>query len=227
MSSSASERPARRPRRSDGQRTHAAILETATRVASVEGIHGLTIGRLAEALGVSKSGLYAHFGSKEQLQLETIEAAGSIFDAEVMRPALDAPEGIQRLEALCQAYISYVEHEVFPGGCFFASLLAEMDARPGPIHDLVVSIEQEWQETLAELARQAQRSGELAGKVDVEQLVFQLQACLELTNYHFVLYRDPEVLDLGRRTIVTILAQARGGGHRRRRVTPREAASTR
>src|SRR5919108_3692495 len=102
------EAPGKRRRRTDGERTHAAILEVATRVASVEGIHGLTIGRLAEALGVSKSGLYAHFGSKEQLQLQTITAAEAIFEDEVMRPAFDAPEGLPRLEALCQAYLSYV-----------------------------------------------------------------------------------------------------------------------
>lgn len=221
MSSSADATSERRRRRSDGQRTHAAILEVATRVASVEGIHGLTIGRLAEALGVSKSGLYAHFGSKEQLQLATIEAAGTIFEEEVMRPALEAPEGLARLEALCGAYISYVEHEIFPGGCFFASLLAEMDARAGPIHDLVVSIEREWQDTLARLAHQAQERGELAGDVDVEQLVFQLGACLELTNYHCVLFRDPEVLNVGRRTIATVLEQACGVRTRRRRETPR------
>jgi AcrR family transcriptional regulator len=208
----------KRRRRRDGERTHAAILEVATRVASVEGIHGLTIGRLAEALGVSKSGLYAHFGSKEQLQLETIEAAESIFDQEVMRPALEAPEGLRRLESLCQAYISYVERQVFPGGCFFASLLAEMDARSGPIHDLVLSMERAWQEGLAELIREAQRHGELADDLDVEQLAFQLEACLELTNYHFVLFRDPRVLDRGRRAVATSLEQARGG-HRRTRPT--------
>lgn len=217
MATSSSETGAKRRRRSDGERTHAAILEVATRVASVEGIHGLTIGRLAEALGVSKSGLYAHFGSKEQLQLETIEAAESIFDQEVMRPALEAPEGLRRLEALCHAYISYVERGVFPGGCFFASLLAEMDARSGPIHDLVLSMERAWQEGLAELIRVAQEHGELASDVDVEQLAFELEACLELANYHFVLFRDPQVLDRGRRAVATILERARGK-HRRTRL---------
>ena len=209
MATSSSETRDGRRRRQDGERTHAAILETATRVASVEGIHGLTIGRLAEALGVSKSGLYAHFGSKEQLQLATIDAAGTIFEEEVMRPALEAPEGLPRLEALCEAYLSYIERQVFPGGCFFASLLAEMDARSGPIHDLVVSMEREWQEGLAELIRVAQEHGQLANDVVVEQLVFELEACLELANYHFVLFRDPQVLDRGRRGIATILERAR------------------
>ena len=216
MTTSSSETRDGRRRRRDGERTYAAILEIATQVASVEGIHGLTIGRLAEALGVSKSGLYAHFGSKEQLQLATIEAAGTIFEDEVMRPAFDAPEGLPRLEALCQAYLSYVERQVFLGGCFFASLLAEMDARSGRIHDLVVSMEREWQEGLAQLIRVAQEHEQLASGVDVEQLVFELEACLELANYHFVLFQDPEVLDRGRRGIATILERA-SGGHRRTR----------
>ncbi len=218
MATPSSETRDGRRRRRDGERTYAAILEIATQVASVEGIHGLTIGRLAEALGVSKSGLYAHFGSKEQLQLATIEAAGTIFEEEVMRPALEAPEGLPRLKALSEAYISYVERQVFPGGCFFASLLAEMDARSGRIHDLVVSMEREWQEGLAELIRVAQENGELACDVDVEQLVFELEACLELANYHFVLFRDPQVLDRGRRGIATILERARGGRRRTRQV---------
>lgn len=192
-------------RRSDGERTHAAILEVATQIASVEGLNGMTLGRLAEALEVSKSGLYAHFGSKEQLQLETVAAAQSIFEEEVVRPALEAPEGLPRLEAVCAAYLSYVERQVFPGGCFFASLLAEMDARSGPIHDLVRSGQRAWMDGLGELARQAQRHGELADDADVDQLAFELQACLELANYHFVLFGDPQELERGRRAVAGIL----------------------
>lgn len=209
-----------RPRRSDGERTHAAILEVATQIASVEGVNGMTLGRLAEALGVSKSGLYAHFGSKEQLQLETVAAAQSIFEEEVMRPALQAPEGLARLEAVCGAYLSYVERKVFPGGCFFASLLAEMDARSGPIHDLVRSGQRAWMDALGDLARQAQGHGELAEDADVDQLAFELQACLELANYHFVLFGDAEELERGRRAVAGILQRhvpARRGARRHAR----------
>jgi AcrR family transcriptional regulator len=202
-------------RRSDGERTHTAILEIATRVASVEGIHGLTIGRLAQALGVSKSGLYAHFGSKEQLQLETIAAAQAIFNDEVMRPALEAAKGLPRVEVLCDAYLSYVEREVFPGGCFFASLLAEMDARSGVIHDHVVAGERKWQSGFVALIREAQRRGEIGHDTDAEQLAFQLRGCLELANYHFVLFRDPKVLALARCAIATTLQQARGSSRKR------------
>lgn len=207
-----------KPRRSDGERTHAAILAAATELASVQGLDRLTIGALAEALGVSKSGIYAHFGSKHQLQLETIEAAQAIFEREVVSPAVAAPAGLRRLEALCEAYISYVGRMVFPGGCFFASLLAEMDARPGPLHDLVRAGERQWLGLLQELAAEARRRGEIAADADLEQLAFELDACLELGNYHFVLFREPEVLDRARIAVAGILERAgtttRRGGDR-------------
>jgi AcrR family transcriptional regulator len=198
-----------RRRRSDGERTHAAILEAATRLASVEGLEGLTLGRLAESLEVSKSGVYAHFGSKEQLQLETIAAAQEIFEREVIGPAHQAPAGIERLRALCDAHLSYVERLVFPGGCFFASLVAEMDARTGSIHGLVRAGTQQWIEMLTGMAVEARDRGEIAADVDPAQLVFEVDACLELANYHFVLFRDPEVIERARRAVAGILKRAR------------------
>jgi AcrR family transcriptional regulator len=197
-----------RRRRSDGARTHTAILDRAAQVASVEGVHGLTIGRLADALGVSKSGLYAHFGSKEQLQLETIDAAMAIFDEEVMRPALEAPAGLPQLEAVLEFFFSYVERGVFPGGCFFAGLLAEEDGRDGPIHDVVVEWERASVDGIAELAREAQRRGEIATDIDPDQLAFELYAYIELANFHFILFRDPGVLDRGRRAVRSLLERA-------------------
>lgn len=198
-----------RRRRSDGERTHAAILERATQIASVEGIDGLTLGRLADALGVSKSGVYAHFGSKQQLQLETVQAAGAVFEREVLIPARRSAAGLSRLEALCEAYLSYVERLVFPGGCFFAGLLAEVDARTGPIHDLVREGERQWSRTLQEAAAEAQHRGEIAGDTDLELLGFQLQGCLELGNYHFVLYREARVLERARLAVTGILGAVR------------------
>jgi AcrR family transcriptional regulator len=196
-------------RRADGEQTHAAILEAATRIASVEGVESLTFGTLAEATGISKSGLYAHFGSKERLQRETIEAAWAIFEREVMVPTLEAPPGIARLESLFQAYFSYLERGVFPGGCFFAALLAEMDARTGPIHESVVVLEDTWRRELWDIAGEAQRRGEIRSAVDVKQLVFEIYACLELTSYHYVLFREPEILKRGRRAVDGMLERAR------------------
>lgn len=183
----------------------------ATRLASVEGLGGLTIGRLAEELGVSKSGVYAHFGSKERLQLETVEAARAIFEREVLAPAHLASDGLPRLEALCEAYLSYVERLVFPGGCFFASLLAEMDARTGPIHEMVLAGEREWIDVLAATAGEAKEMGQIAADADVLQLAFEAHACLELANYHFILFRDPDVVDRARRAVAGIIERARAG----------------
>src|SRR5215813_5425076 len=103
-----------------GERTRASILGEAARLATVEGLEGLSIGQLASSIGMSKSGLYAHFGSKEELQLATIETAQEIFDREVTTPGMAAPKG-EQLYAMCDAFLSHVEREVFPGGCFFAS----------------------------------------------------------------------------------------------------------
>lgn len=198
-----------RRRRTDGERTHAAILETATKLASIEGVDGLTVGRLAEELGVSKSGVYAHFGSKRQLQLEVIEAALSIFEREVIRPSSDERTGMRRLEALCEAFLSYVERRVFPGGCFFASLMAEGDARAGAVHEAALESQRAFMGLLVELIRQAQAGGELNKRVDPNQLAFELHACLELANYHFVLFRDPEQITRGRKAVRRILRGAR------------------
>jgi AcrR family transcriptional regulator len=192
-------------RRSDGDRTHKAILNTAAAMASVEGIHGLTIGRLADSLGVSKSGLYAHFGSKEALQLETIETAKAIFEREVILPAYQASEGPPQLESLLAAYFSYLERGVFPGGCFFAGLLAEEDAGDGAIHDVVAGYEVEWIESMSELVSTAQRLGHIAAEADPELVAFELYSCMTMTNFHYVLFKSDEVLSRGRRAMANII----------------------
>ena len=178
------------------------------RLASIEGLSSLTIGRLARELGVSKSGVFAHFRSKQRLQQETIEAAGRVFDREVLGPGLAAPEGRARLERLCEAYLSYVERGVFPGGCFFAQLLAEFDAHEGPIHDELVTGQQGWIGLLEHQIVMAQHQGELDPTVDPAQLAFELYAPLELANYLAVLYRDPSIVDRGRVSVRTSLSRA-------------------
>lgn len=194
-----------RGRRSDGEATHAAILEAAMRLASIEGLGSLTIGRLAGELGISKSGVFAHFRSKQRLQKETIAAAEAVFSHEVVEPALAAPEGRARVEALCEAYLSYVERGVFPGGCFFAQLLAEFDAPQGEIHDQVVLGQRGWLGMLTELVATAQRYGELDPALEAEQVAFELYAHLELANYLATLYRDRSMLDRGRRAVMTTI----------------------
>src|SRR5689334_23789123 len=134
MPESAPDPKANRKRRSDGERSRSAILDTAAALATVDGIGGLSLSRLADAVGMSKSGLFAHFGSKEELQLATIERANEIFDESVLEPAA-ASSGLERLRALAEGYLRYIELDTFPGGCFFASVLAEVDMHPGPVRD--------------------------------------------------------------------------------------------
>jgi AcrR family transcriptional regulator len=192
------------------------ILEAAMRTASVAGLGALTLGRLAKELGVSKSGLYAHFGSKRRLQLETIEAARRVFAREVIEPGLAAPNGLARLEALTEAFLSYVEGDVFPGGCFFAGMLSEFDGQPGQVHDETAADKTLWLGLLAQMARDARDCGELDRKADVEQLAFEVDAALELANYLFVLYRDPKVLEQGRQAIQHAIERRRTGHLARR-----------
>ena len=202
------------PRRADGQETHEQILDAAMRLASVEGLGSLTIGRLAREVGLSKSGLFAHFRSKERLQRDTIKAAGAVFQREVLDPARAAPEGLRRLESMCEAYLSYIERGVFPGGCFFAHLLAEFDAPSGPIHDEMVEIQRGWMTLLEGEIDTARRQGELHPETDAAQLAFELYAPLELANYLATLHRDPGIVDRARVAIRTALATStKGTGH--------------
>ena len=144
-----------------GERTRAAILDRAAGLATEVGLEGLSIGQLAEATGMSKSGLYAHFGSKRDLQLATIEAARHTFVEEVMRPALRSPRGIERLLATCSTYLSHVERRVFPGGCFFSAAAVDVGTRPGPVHDAIVAQQLEWLSLLERLTREAMQCGDL------------------------------------------------------------------
>src|SRR5215207_4541880 len=148
-------------RKAKGARTRQAILEAAVDIASEEGLEGLTIGRLAAALSMSKSGLFAHFGSKEELQLATVEAARAVFIREVVRPAFEAARGLPRLWSLCDIWLSYVQGGVFRGGCFFAAASAEFDSRPGPVRDRIAEIMKEWLTTLRNAIVEAQEAGQM------------------------------------------------------------------
>ena len=144
-----------------GQRTRQAILDRAAALATEEGLEPLSIGRLAEATGMSKSGLFAHFGSKEELQLATVDHAASVFVEEVIAPAREAPKGIARVWALCDHMIGYSERQVFPGGCFFASAAFEFNHRPGPVRDHIRDNLASWMSYLEHAVEQAQDLGEL------------------------------------------------------------------
>jgi AcrR family transcriptional regulator len=187
--------------RTKGERTRAAILDEAARLASVVGLEGLSIGGLASASGMSKSGLYAHFGSKQELQLATIDAARETFVAEVFQPALRAPKGVQRLLAACDEFLSHVERRVFPGGCFFAAAAADVGTRPGPVRDAIAAQQRDWLAVLERLAREAAELGELDAAVDPAQLAFELHALLVAANTAFILQGDRGVFDRARKAI--------------------------
>lgn len=194
-------------RKAQGERTRKAILETAVHIASAEGLEGLTIGRLAQELSMSKSGLFAHFGSKEELQVATVEAARAIFIREVIKPAFDSAQGLVRLWKLCDIWLSYVQSGVFRGGCFFAAAAAEFDSRPGPVRDRIAEIMKEWLTTLRNAIVEAQNAGHLNKEIDPTQLAFEFNS-LELgANWAFQLYGDLRAFKRAREAIRERLAR--------------------
>jgi AcrR family transcriptional regulator len=185
-----------------GDRTRRAILATAVNVASVEGLEGLSIGRLAIELDMSKSGLFAHFGSKEELQISTVRAAAAIFVQHVIRPAEERFEpGIARLRAALDSWLDYMEPGPFEGGCFFAAAAIEMDGRPGPVRDAVAAQMTSWAGLLTDYARTAIERGELRADTDPEQLAFELDALGTAVNSGWQLHEDTAVFERGRRAI--------------------------
>jgi len=194
-------------RKAQGERTRKAILEHAVHIASAEGLEGLTIGRLALELSMSKSGLFAHFGSKEDLQVATVEAARAIFINEVIRPAFETAQGVLRLWQLCDIWLAYVQSGVFRGGCFFAAVAAEFDGRPGPVRDRIAEIMKEWLATLRNTIVEAQKAGHLAEGLDPTQLAFEFNS-LELgANWEFQLYGDRRAFSRAREAIRERLAR--------------------
>ena len=200
-----------RRRRSDGERTRQAILDTAAQLATVEGLDGLSLGRLAQETGMSKSGLFAHFGSKEELQLATISAAEVVFQADVIGPAMARPEGVARLRALAEGFLSHVERKVFPGGCFFASAAAELDTRPGPLRDRIAEVYRGWVGLLEESARRAQERVELDPALDPEQVVFEVNAMLAEANGLYILSGDRRAFEMARRAIAARIGEETPG----------------
>ena len=192
---------AQRHPRADGERTRGAILHTAVSLATVDGLEGLSIGNLAAAIGMSKSGLYAHFGSKQELQLATVEEAGRIFTDEVVRPALAAPAGLAQLEAVCEAFFEHLQRRTFPGGCFFAGAVLEMGTRPGPVKEAVADFQAGFVGLLSGFAATAIEQNELPPGDDPGRLAFELNGIVLATDASFVLRDDPAVLDLARQVV--------------------------
>ena len=195
-------RPSARSRRPRGLKTRRAILGKAVRLASVEGLEALTIGRLAADLRMSKSGLFAHFGSKEELQCSAVEAAGEVFVDEVIRPC-SGLRGLRRLRCLCQHWFRHTELRVFPGGCFFTAASLEYDDRPGRVRDLIVKLMQQWLLHLEATIIEAQSSGEASPEVDPHELAFEIHSLAMGANWRSRLFKDPAAFSLARRAIST------------------------
>jgi AcrR family transcriptional regulator len=187
----------RRPR-ADGERTRGAILRAAASLATVDGLEGLSIGNLAAAIGMSKSGLYAHFGSKQELQLATVDEAGRIFAEEVVQPALAAPAGLAQLVAVCEAFFDHLQRRTFPGGCFFAGAALEMGTRPGPVKEAVAGFQAAFVDLLRGFAATAIEQHDLPAGEDPDALAFELNGIILAADANFVLHDDPAVLDLAR-----------------------------
>ncbi|WP_406220849.1 TetR/AcrR family transcriptional regulator [Streptomyces canus] len=188
-----------------GNRTRRAVLRRAVDIASVEGLEALSVGRLAGELELSKSGVFALFGSKQELQLATVRAASRIFVAEVLEPVSEAAEGVERLRGLCEGWLRYSEQRVFPGGCFFYGAMAEFDAREGPVHDALVEAQRVWLAELERCAERARAAGELSADTDPAQLAFEVVALMETANAMSLLHGEAVPYARARRGIASRL----------------------
>jgi AcrR family transcriptional regulator len=184
-------------------------LRAAVNLASVEGLEGLTIGHLADELKMSKSGLFAHFGSKEELQLATVAMAREIFVAHVIRPSLARPAGMPRLLALCDSWLEHVELRVFEGGCFFTAASFEFDSRPGAVRESIVAAMREWLRTLSRAVDEARKAGHLDQSVHPQQFAFEIYSLAIGAHWGHQLLGDKKALSNVRAAILErIRAQA-------------------
>jgi AcrR family transcriptional regulator len=176
--------------RAKGVATQSRILERAVHIASIEGLSQMSLATLARATDMSKSGLFAHFRSKEALQLAIIDEADRLFDDAVVHPGMQSPQGLQRLAAWCRHYVKYSAGQLFEGGCFFAAAAHEFDGKPGAIRDRIVSSLTRFSDQLTEAAQAAKDAGDMRADVDVKQLVFEIVGVTLSCNWTSQLYRD-------------------------------------
>ena len=197
---------ARKPR-DDGLKSRHAILDAAARLATTHGLEGLSIGELAQHIGMSKSGLYAHFKSKEELELATIDAAAEIFVNDVIRRVPDSVRGVARVMALTEAFFQHLARRVFPGGCFFATVAAQLAPRPGRARDRVSKLQDEWIGQFTAALRQACDDGEIQPDADLDQLAFEITAMLFRANFAWIMTENERVLNQARVGIRGVLGR--------------------
>ncbi|HEY8084679.1 MAG TPA: TetR/AcrR family transcriptional regulator [Methylophilaceae bacterium] len=183
----------------------AAILLTAVKLAALKGLTNMSLAELATEVGMSKSGLFAHFKTREELELATVETAIAILEKEVLQPAMQAPIGTARLRLLVNAFLSYLERKVFPRGCFIASAALELEAHPGPACDLVGGALMQWLALIKQCVEDGQAQGEIDPHADVAQAVFEIQAMMFSANYLFAVGSDTMHLAQSRTGVENIL----------------------
>lgn len=196
----------------DGGTRREALLDAGLALASELGLTGLTIGGLAEAVGLSKAGLYAHFDSKQEILRGILERALNRFVEGGVRPALREPRGEPRLRALFEAWLEWTKAPPLPGGCIFISSAAELDDRPGPLRDFLVARQREWKDLLRRAVVLAQEEGHLRGEVEPEQLVYEMYSIVLVFHYFDRLFEDPEAEDRAGQMFERLLERARADG---------------
>ena len=192
-----------------GELTRQAILERATALASRSGLEGVSIGHLADELSLSKSGLFAHFGSKETLQVEILRFAADRFVENVVRPALAQPRGEPRVRAIFERWIAWDRSHSVPGGCLFVAAATELDDRPGPARDELVRLQKDWLDTIAIAFRSGITEGHFRADCDPEQFAYDLYAVALGLHHARRLLRDPAADARARASMEALLAAAR------------------
>jgi AcrR family transcriptional regulator len=197
--------PSKRDKTRDrGRQTRAAILNAALELAARTGLEGLSIGLLAEALRMSKSGVFSHFGSREELQIAVLREYGDRFEAEIFRPALAASRGLPRLRAMVQAWMNRVSREV-DSGCIYISGAVEFDDRPGPVRDALVAMVSAWQDALRKAIALSVAEGHLRPDANADDLLFQLQGCILAVHHDARFLRQADAVDRARRAVEGLL----------------------
>jgi len=197
--------PSSRKPRADGIASRHTILTAAAQLATTRGLEGLSIGDLAQHIGMSKSGLYAHFKSKEELELATIETAVEIFEDDVIRKIPESAAGLTRVHAITEAFLAHLARRVFPGGCFFATVAAQLATHPGRPRDRIMQMLAAWAEQFSRALTQARDLGELPRDADLEQLVFEITAMLFRANFAWIMTDDASFLEKARTGVRNVL----------------------
>ncbi|HZY02078.1 MAG TPA: TetR/AcrR family transcriptional regulator [Anaeromyxobacteraceae bacterium] len=192
-----------------GEQTRTAVLDRAVELASAVGLEGLTIGRLAGEAHLSKSGLFAHFASKEDLQVKTLERAAERFVEVVVKPGLAARRGEPRVRELFERWLRWPEAVPQPGGCIFVAASAELDDRPGPAHDRLAQLQRDWLDVLAGAVRVARDEGHFRADVDPEQFAFETYGIMLVTHLASRLLRERKALARARRAFERLVDSAR------------------